>query len=333
MDDVHLRQLTDSLLEQLPQGVILTDCDGMIAFVNRTAEKIRNVRRENLLGHNVLNCHMPKSHAGVSRAIENIVKKPETVYRRMVEDSVNGKFYINTYSGLLDAKGQTIGIAVLTEDVTEKRKLELERATTYEMMKETSDTLRRQYHELLLTSLETISKILEARDPYTQNHSRNVCNISMKLYEHRFGVGNEYHMLKTAATLHDIGKIGIPDEILHKPGTLTADEYEIIKQHSIIAESILKPLDSGSEISTIVRHHHERYDGKGYPDKLAGTRIPLCSRIISIADTYDAMRSDRPYRPAIPFDRCVEEITQTAGAQFDPDWVAVFLDLVQTGSL
>jgi len=333
LDSDQMRQLTDSLLEQLPLGVVLTDLEGNIVFVNRTAERIRNVRREDLMGQSVFDCHMPKSRQGVSRAMEHLAKNPESNYRRMVEDAVNGKFYLNTYSGVVDDRNQAIGVAVLTEDVTEKRKLELERATSYQILQETADNVRRQYHDLLINSLESIARLLEARDSYTRYHSRNVCDIAAKIYEHRLGIGNEYHALMTASTLHDIGKIGIPDEILHKPGPLTDAEYEVIKQHSAIAAEILKPMDSGSAISTIVRHHHERYDGRGYPDGLRGDEIPLCSRIIAIADSFDAMHSDRPYRRALPFERCMDEIERNAGVQFDPEWAEVFLDLARTGSL
>jgi PAS domain S-box-containing protein/putative nucleotidyltransferase with HDIG domain len=333
VEDDQLQQMTDALLDTLPLGVILTDVNGDIAFINHTAEAIRNIRRENLIGKNMLDCHAPRSQAGVMRALENIRQKPDTTYKRMVEDSASGKYYINTYAGIVDAKNEAIGLAVLTEDVTEKRKLELERSKTYQMNLETMSNIRKQYHELLLTSLETIAKILEARDPYTRHHSKNVCDISLKLYEHRKGIGEDYHMLKTAATLHDIGKICIPDAILFKPGPLSDLEFSTIRQHSAIAAEILKPLDSGSAISSIVRHHHEHYDGRGYPDGLRGGEIPMCSRIITIADAFDAMRSDRPYRRALPFQRCVDEIARNAGAHFDPEWVEVFLELTKTGSL
>lgn len=333
MERDSLRTLTDALLEQLPIGVILTDPTGDMVYINRAAEQIRSVRRENLLGHNVLNCHQEKSQDNVRRALSHIMEKPQTVFKRMVDDTAKGRYYVNTYAGLSDAAGQALGMAVISEDVTEKRKLELERATGYQMMEETSNALRQKYHELLLASLETVAKMLETRDAYTCDHSRNVCTYALKMYEHRCGVGNEYHILRTAAALHDIGKVGIPDAILHKPGKLTNEEYEIIKKHSEIAETILQPLDSGSAISTIVRHHHEHFDGSGYPDGLKGEQIPSAARIIAIADAYDAMSSNRPYRAALPYEKCIYEIKAHAGTQFDPDWAEVLLELAKTGSL
>ena len=333
MEEFSLKRLTDALLEQLPIGVILTDLSGDMVFINQTAERIRRIRKENLLGHNVLACHGEKTRANVQRAMTTIMAKPETSYQRMVEDNKNQKYYLNTYAGLTDQQNKPIGMAVLTEDITDKRKLELERAAAYQVMEETSYNLSVKYHDLLMTSLETIAKILEKRDAYTCNHSRNVCEYALKMYEYRYGVGNEYHTLKTAATLHDIGKIGIPDTILHKQERLTSEEFSIIQRHSVIAEEILKPLDFGSAISRIVRHHHEHYDGSGYPDGLRGTEIPQASRIIAIADAYDAMNSDRPYRKALPFEQCLREIEFNKSRQFDAEWADVFLELARTGSL
>ena len=333
MEEDAVRKVTDALLEQLPIGVILADTKGKMIYVNQTAEAIRRVKRENLLGHDIRDCHKTESREKVSRAMQNIISKPETKYKRMIEDDANGKFFINTYAGIVDKAGQTLGLAVLTEDVTEKRKLELERATDYRMMQETADSLKNRYHELLMISLESINKLLEKRDAYTGNHSANVCRYAVKLYEQRYGIGVEYETLKNAAILHDIGKIGIPDEVLKKPGKLTTQEYNIIKQHSIIAEDILRPLDAGSNISKIVRHHHEHYDGSGYPDGLAGDSIPMLSRIIAIADAFDAMLSERPYRSAMQYQACINELIQQSGKQFDPKWIDTLLELINTGGL
>lgn len=333
MDDQKMNQLRNALLEQLPAGVILTDDHGDIVMINSAAEKIRRIDREQLLGRNVLFCHRESSRPNVERAIAHIFKKPETVYRRMVDDSKNSKYYINTYAGVQNDQHEAIGMVILTEDITDKRKSELERAEAYQMMQENADTLKNKYHQLLMASMESIALILEKRDPYTCNHSSNVCQYALKMYEHRYGVGNDYYTLRTAAMLHDIGKIGISDEILHKPGRLTPEEFRLIQCHSVIAEEVLRPLDAGSNLSQIVRHHHECYDGSGYPDGLKGTEIPDGSRIISIADAFDAMHTNRPYRQALPLERCLEEIKDYSGRQFDPEWTEVFLDLADTGSL
>jgi len=333
MDNERQRELTDALLEQLPLGVILADKNGDMVFINRAAEKIRKIQRDKLMGHNIADCHKKTSQPNVSRAVETIMTKPDTSFKRMVEDKENGKYYINTYAGVVDDQNKSIGLVVLSEDVSEKRKLELERVTAYRMMQESSDSLKRRYHELLVVSLETITNLLEKRDPYTSDHSANVCRYALKMYEHRYGIGMDYDTLRTAAILHDIGKVGIPDVILKKNGKLTESEFEVIKRHSSIAEDILRPLDAGSDISKVVRHHHEHYDGSGYPDGLHGDQIPMLSRIIAIADAYDAMRSDRPYRKALSFQDAIDEIVAYVGKQFDPEWTKIFLELANTGSL
>lgn len=323
----------NAMLEQLPLGVILSDTEGEIVYINHTAEKIRNVSRAKLLGRNIIDCHKKQSQENVKRAMNRIAESPQISYRRMVEDKKNEKHYINTYAGVSDENEKGVGIVVYTEDVTEKRKVELERATAYRMLQESGDNLKKRYHELLVASLESIMKLLEKRDVYTRYHSEKVCEYSLRMYEFRYGVGVDYDTLKIAASLHDIGKVGIPDEILRKPTRLTNDEYNVIKTHSVIAEEILRPLDTGSELSKIVRHHHEHFDGSGYPDGLRGNEIPELSRIIAIADAYDAMRSDRPYRKALSFENCIKEIVMHIGTQFDPEWSKVLLDLANTGSL
>lgn len=147
--------------------------------------------------------------------------------------------------------------------------------------------------------LEKISMILEEKDPYTKNHSRNVMLISMVLAD-RLGLGElERRLLKEAALLHDIGKVGISDEILNKRGKLTPEEFEIVKRHSTIGFNILSDVNGAEELAKIIRHHHEREDGSGYPDGLRDGEIPLLSKIIAVADVFDALTSDRSYRPAM----------------------------------
>lgn len=181
--------------------------------------------------------------------------------------------------------------------------------------------------------MEMLCNLLEARDNYTDGHSKRVCDIAVKLYEQRYGVTEVLLDVQWAAKLHDIGKICIPDSIVQKPGKLTNEEYEAIKQHSRLAGEIIRPLDPGSRIWPIIRHHHERFDGKGYPDGLKEEEIPDGSRVIAIADAFDAMRSSRPYRETMRYEQCIEEIQANAGKQFDPKWVDIFLELAKTGSI
>lgn len=173
--------------------------------------------------------------------------------------------------------------------------------------------------------LRSLVNALEAKDPYTGKHSERVTRIAVELAK-EMAIGETYiEMLNTVGYLHDIGKIGMPDEILNKPGALTGEEYEIVKRHPVIGESIIKDLGLGAEERAIIRHHHERWDGKGYPDGLGGHDIPLLARIVAVADAFDAMTSKRAYRDSLPVEKALNELINNRSKQFDPDVVDAFL--------
>ena len=333
MENELLDNLYRLVLSQTQEGIILSDAEGTIVFVNDSAESIRNIKRENVLGHSMLACHQDCSQEKVKRAMEYLKQKRGGALSRMVTDTANGKYYENIYSAVFDENDELQGIAVTSRDITERRKAEEAKAAYQRAQEIAHDTLREQYHSLMMTSMEMLSNLLEARDLYTNGHSKRVSDISCKLFEFYYGVCDRYLDVQWAAKLHDIGKICIPDAIVQKPGKLTSEEYETIKRHSALAADIIRPLDPGSRIWPIVRHHHERYDGKGYPDGRGGDEIPDGARVIAIADAYDAMRSCRSYRGAMTFDQCVGEIKQNAGTQVDPHWVEAFLELAHTGGV
>jgi diguanylate cyclase (GGDEF)-like protein/putative nucleotidyltransferase with HDIG domain len=174
-------------------------------------------------------------------------------------------------------------------------------------------------------AIEALAVALLERDRYTGEHSEAVIQMSGAVARN-LGLGApEVERVRSAALLHDIGKVAIPDEILHKPGPLTDDEWRLMKEHPVIGERILRVLPGLGTIARIVRHEHERWDGRGYPDGLAGDEIPLGSRIIIAADTYHAITSDRPYRAARSHSEAVEELTSCAGSQFDPNVTAALI--------
>ncbi len=163
-----------------------------------------------------------------------------------------------------------------------------------------------------------LAQALEERDRYTGEHSETVVDLTARVGESLGLDRSEVEELRTAALLHDIGKVGIPDSILHKPGPLDEREWEIMRQHPAIGERILHAIPGMGAIARIVRHEHERWDGGGYPDKLIGEQIPLGARVILVCDAYHAMVSDRPYRKAMPHRAAIGELTENAGSQFDP---------------
>ena len=191
-------------------------------------------------------------------------------------------------------------------------------------LKETNEKLEKAYME----TIETLRFTVEAKDTYTRGHSDRVSEYSVLLGKY-LNLSEEYlHLLKIGGLFHDIGKIGVPDSILLKTEKLTDDEYSEIKNHPTIGAHILSNATIFEKPIPIVKHHHERYDGHGYPSKLAGENIPYLARIAAVADSFDAMTSRRTYRDSLPIDVVKEEIEKNKGTQFDPNIADVFLDIL-----
>lgn len=186
------------------------------------------------------------------------------------------------------------------------------------------------YNDLLRVYLETVQSLaaaLDAKDSYTHGHSRRVTSLALAIAREVGMSENETNTLKHAALLHDIGKIGIAESILQKPSRLTSEEFDCIRSHPITGARILESVEFLKSVCLQIKHHHERFDGRGYPDGLKGERIPLGSRIIALADTYDAMTSTRPYRKGLSHETALEEIKSCAGSQFDPEIVGIFIKI------
>ncbi|WP_419656262.1 two component system response regulator [Desulfosarcina variabilis str. Montpellier] len=188
-------------------------------------------------------------------------------------------------------------------------------------------------YENLFATLYAFVKAIEARDPYTEQHSNRVTRIAIALCEAMGGSQEEQDILNVAGQLHDIGKIGIRDDILLKPGRLTPEEFRIIKEHPVIGANIVERLGLWDREKNIIKCHHERIDGKGYPDGLAGEDIPMLARILSVADVYDAIASDRAYRMKMEESKILQIMYGGSGTQFDPDVIKVFKSLYEKGHL
>ncbi len=184
-------------------------------------------------------------------------------------------------------------------------------------------------YEFTLNSIKTLVIALEARDEYTKGHTDRVSSYSMSLGKHLGLSKSELHDLEVAANLHDIGKIGVRDDVLLKPGKLTEEEYARIQEHAVIGMEILKPIRTLEKILPMILFHHERWDGFGYPYKKKGLDIPIGARIIAIADTYDAITSDRPYRKGLSCQDATRIIDENLGKQFCPKVGKAFLELVR----
>lgn len=179
-----------------------------------------------------------------------------------------------------------------------------------------------------LQMMQTLSTTIEAKDEYTRGHSHRVAEYAALIAEELGWDKKEIKNLKNAAHLHDIGKICIPDNILNKPTRLTEEEFQVIKEHTVIGAEILKNITLISHVKEVARSHHERYDGMGYPDGLKGEEIPLYARVITVADSYDAMKSRRIYRNPLDDQIIYNEIARNCGSQFDPQIAGVFLKML-----
>jgi HD-GYP domain-containing protein (c-di-GMP phosphodiesterase class II) len=176
-----------------------------------------------------------------------------------------------------------------------------------------------------VSTVEALANALEAKDEYTSTHARWIADLALRVGRD-LGLGDPcLKRLELGSLLHDIGKIGVPGAILAKPGRLTADERGVIETHPELGERIISPIDRLQEVREIVRHCHERWDGRGYPDGLAGEAIPLESRIIFVCDAYHAMTTDRPYRKRLSHPEAARRLREAAGTQFDPSVVEVAL--------
>lgn len=188
---------------------------------------------------------------------------------------------------------------------------------------------RQETERLSLQMMRTLALTVEAKDEYTRGHSHRVAEYAALIAKELHWSPEEILNLKYAAHLHDIGKVGIPDTILNKPTRLTPEEYAVTKEHTVIGGEILKNITLLKQSADVARHHHERYDGKGYPDGLKGTDIPLYARIITIADSYDVMNTNHACRNSLPEASIIREFRENSGTQFDPELTEIFLTLLE----
>ncbi|MDP8259435.1 MAG: response regulator [Candidatus Gygaella obscura] len=221
----------------------------------------------------------------------------------------------------------------LVEELERKNMLlEQQNAILEVRVKERTANLQKLYSDLRKTYIDTIKAFadaLDAKDHYTRSHSENVTRIAVKIAEELGLSSNEVEDIREAAQLHDLGKIGIDDAILRKPGKLNDEEWEQVKSHSMKGAQILEPLGYLKNITEIIKQHHEKYDGTGYPVGLKGTEIKLGARIVSLADSFEAMTSERPYRKnPLKKDEAIKEVKINSGTQFDPMIVETFLKIV-----
>ena len=291
----------------------------MEALIVRFGEGVTGTaaaRRESLLVHDADRCEFAVQIPGTDAIDESMVAVPLLYGVRAIGVIVISKLGLNQFDES-DVR--------LLEVLAGHASVAIENARLLETVRRKAEGLE----EDLVSTVEALANALEASDEETSAHARAITDLALAVGDElKFDAGR-LKRLELGALLHDIGKIGIPSEILGKRGPLTPEEYRIVQQHPVLGERILAPIARLADVRSIVRHCHEHWDGRGYPDGLAGAEIPLESRIILVVDAYHAMTTDRPYRARLPESEARVRLREGAGSQFDGEIVATFLGILE----
>ena len=317
--------LLSSAVEQSTEGIGVSDLRGKLLYTNKALAVMHGYTQIELRDKHVSLFHGPEHHRRLEEAHDQVLKTGAFTAEMPRLLRGGGSFPSLTHLSLLrDENALPIGMVRTVRDITAHKQAERK-------IRDLLDHLRRSNRELAAAydaTLEGWVRFLDLRDHATEGHTQRVADLTQALAD-RIGYpeGDRVH-LRRGALLHDIGKMGIPDSILQKPGPLSDDEWTIMRRHPDFAHEMLSPIDFLQPALDIPKYHHEKWDGSGYPDNLAGDEIPLAARLFAIADVWDALKSDRPYRSAWPEDQIVEYLKDESGRHFDPQFVPVFLDFV-----
>jgi len=330
MPFVDTEDLSSNAMLNLPFAVTIISQDGTIALMNKIARESLGLMKEDCIGRDFNEVDFFANEIRLGMAIEHL-KKADKSFSRYYHDNASNKIKRMTFARILDNKGRYAGTLLMSMDITGERKKQEELVRTVSALKEQNSKLTAMLDELFFGSLGSLVQLVEAKHKYTVGHSIRVSNTVYSLTEHTMGISSQQADIVIAAKLHDIGKVAIKDDVLNKPAGLSESEYEHIKSHPGVGARIVANIPRMNEIAKNIRHHHEKFDGTGYPDRLEADGIPLGSRIIAIADTYDALTSDRPYRKAMSTKDAVRIIEHEAGSQLDPYWTKEFVGMVGKG--
>jgi len=316
-------------LDSLPYGVMLVNKEFNIIRANRYISELSGIPLGEL---NRYSCYEVVHRGGIpdNCPIKRSILSRSSEFSEFY-DEPNDRYFIHSATPVLDGN-EIRAFAYSMIDVTELRKkervLQDSRDAFFNILldlNEAYNTLKETQNSILIA----FSNAIDAKSPWTKGHSERVTMYAMKIAG-EMGIDEDgLNDLRIGGLLHDIGKIGTYDVILDKPSRLTDEEFSVVRMHPVNGERIIKPIKGLAGILPIIRSHHERYDGKGYPDGLKGEDIPLLARILCVADSYDSMTSDRPYRPSPGREYAIMEIKRCSGTQFDPRVVDAFMRVIE----
>ena len=322
--------------------------DGVLVWTNRAPQRIGH--RFSLAGELGETIAQNKAHASIGTldAEENVVEQRAVHHGRVFEvyapvENNDGTRAIGVYEiyakpqqteAFIASRKRLIWFAILAVFVTLYGALALLVRNASSTLQRQATTLQARSRELMtsyqrleessLEAIESLNATVDAKDPYTAGHSARVQRIALAVAEELGVSGQRLDAVRFGGLFHDIGKIAVPDSILTKPGPLEDEEFEVIRRHPADGAAILAHFSRLSEAVPLIRHHHERWDGNGYPDRLAGAEIPPEACVVGLADAWDAMTTDRPYRPAMSVEEAAAEVRRCRGTQFSPAVVDAF---------
>jgi len=307
-----------TILDSVPAIIFYKDTKDRFVRINKTMADSLKVQVKDILGKTTEEL-FPKEQAEQMKKDDQEVIISGKIKKSIIQPYTTPdgiKFLSSDKIPYQDEKGKIIGVIGLAKDITEQRKSEQELLQSYQKLKKTMNA-----------TIEIISKIVEAKDPYTAGHQLKVSQLATAIAKELNLSPDKVEGIRIASLIHDIGKIGLPTEILSKPTRLSDLEFSLIKEHPQIGYNTLKSIDFSYPVANIVLQHHERMDGSGYPSGLSGENILVEARILGVADTVEAMSSFRPYRPALGIDAALEEISKNRGILYDPKVVDSCLKL------
>ncbi|AZR72093.1 hypothetical protein BBF96_01010 [Anoxybacter fermentans] len=315
-DITHLKQIdnfNEDIYENSMEAICVFDMESLeICFVNKSALEIYGYKlkdRQQVIGQSILNFSVVRAEeikTFIQKIIKNGIKSFQTIHIKK-----NGKrIHVSGNCRKIKYLGRDC-ILVNIKDISNEIKAFEEKNRTCEEI------------------LKVLSRSIDYRDSYTEEHSERVKNYAVKLAKELLLPESLVEEIRIGSLLHDLGKLGIPDQIINKQGLLSVEEYEKIKEHPRIGYRIIEPVQISRNIKAIILFHHERWDGQGYPLGLKGDEIPLPARIVAIADAFDAMTSNRVYRKACSKEEALKEIQACSGSQFDPQLSKVFIKMIE----